>query len=174
MREDRLCRLSSLHRLGYYAAVGNDRTGAERRTTVAEAAELLGISAEAIRGRIRRGTLPVDRQGGRVYVVLEQASEWRTTGDRTRTTTDRPGDRTEQLIATLQQQLEAEREAHGEARRIIAGLVGRVPAIEAATDVRGSPVPGTEREAGTPVPKQEQQAQTAMSPRSWWRRVFGG
>ena len=51
--------------------VGEDRTPPVRRTTVAEAAEVLGISAEAVRGRIRRGTLPVEREGGTVYVLLD-------------------------------------------------------------------------------------------------------
>ncbi len=37
----------------------------------------------------------------------------------------------DETIATLRDQLEAERQAHAEARRIIAGLVERIPAIEA-------------------------------------------
>jgi len=83
--------------------VDGDRTtferGARRRTTVAEAAELLGISAEAVRGRIRRGTLPVEREGGTVYVLLEHQVDDRTTGDQ-------PTDCTDALIDTLTQQIE--------------------------------------------------------------------
>jgi hypothetical protein len=52
--------------------------------------------------------------------------------------TNRTHDRTNELISTLQAQLEAERKAHAEARRIIAGLVDRLPALEAPTDEPGS------------------------------------
>ncbi len=76
-----------------------------RRTTVAEAAEVLGISAEAVRGRIRRGTLPVEREGGAVYVLLDHRAANRTTADQSRTTVDHPGDRTDALIAALEEQV---------------------------------------------------------------------
>ena len=45
-----------------------DPTG--RRLTVPEAARTLGISADAVRSRIKRGTLATEREGGRVFVVL--------------------------------------------------------------------------------------------------------
>ena len=38
-----------------------------------EAAELLGITVEAVRMRIKRGTLRSERQGGRVFVLLGQS-----------------------------------------------------------------------------------------------------
>jgi regulator of protease activity HflC (stomatin/prohibitin superfamily) len=44
---------------------------AGRRLSVAEAAEALGISGDAVRSRIKRGTLPTVREGGRVFVVLD-------------------------------------------------------------------------------------------------------
>jgi hypothetical protein len=72
--------------------VTDDRTGDERRTTVSEAAEILGISVEAVRGRIRRGTIPVEREGGTVYVLIEGTERHRTTGDQSRTTDDRRRD----------------------------------------------------------------------------------
>jgi hypothetical protein len=55
-------------------------------------------------------------------------------------------------VAYLREQLQAERQAHAEARRIIAGLVERIPAIEAPSDERESPVgpaaPGKDRTEG--------------------------
>jgi hypothetical protein len=39
-------------------------------------------------------------------------------------------------MRVLQEQLEAEREAHWEAKRIIAGLVQRIPEVEAASPER--------------------------------------
>jgi predicted site-specific integrase-resolvase len=107
--------------------VGEDRTPSVRRTTVAEAAEVLGISAEAVRGRIRRGTLPVEREGGKVYVLIESPPY-------NRTTTDQPSDRTDALLAAyrdrvedLREQLQVERQAHAEARRLLAAALERIP-----------------------------------------------
>jgi len=109
--------------------MGNDRTPPARRTTVAEAAEILGISAEAVRGRIRRGTLPVEREGGKVYVLLEAEPEDRTDADQPRTTGDQPGDRTDALIAELQDRVRSLEEANSENRRIIAALTSRIPEL---------------------------------------------
>ena len=54
--------------------MGEDRTdrpgSTDQRLTVPEAAELLGITAEAVRMRIKRGTLHSERRDGRVFVVL--------------------------------------------------------------------------------------------------------
>jgi hypothetical protein len=110
--------------------VGEDRTPPVRRTTVAEAAEVLGISAEAVRGRIRRDTLPVERERGTVYVLLEIPVDHRTTADQPRTT-DRPDDRTDLLISELQNRVRSLEEANRENRRIIAALTQRIPEIEA-------------------------------------------
>jgi hypothetical protein len=75
--------------------------------------------------RVKRGTLRSERRGGRMFVSLGPSQP-----------DDRPDEPTalistkDELIATLSEQLEAERQAHAEARRIIAGLVERIPAIE--------------------------------------------
>jgi excisionase family DNA binding protein len=53
--------------------------------TIAEAAEALGITAEAVRKRIARGTLPTVKEGGAVYILLSDAD---------RTPTTRPSGRT--------------------------------------------------------------------------------
>jgi len=67
-------------------------------------------------------------------------------------------------------QLEAERQAHAEARRIIAGLVERIPpAIEAP---RESPETAEEAPEGAEPRPDAQRPQTATQ-RPWWRRVFG-
>jgi hypothetical protein len=64
-----------------------------------------------------------------VYVVLDE----RPTGEHT---TDQSPDRTTELIATLREQLAAERQAHAEARRLLAAALERIPAIEALSDER--------------------------------------
>jgi hypothetical protein len=156
--------------------VENDRTGDERRTTVSEAAEILGISAEAVRGRIRRGTIPVEREGGTVYVLIEGTERHLTTGDQSRTTVDQPSDRTDLLIAELQDRVRSLEEANRENRRIIVALTSRIPAIEAPSDERGSPetVEGERERAEPRSGAGEASAQAeGTERRSWWRRMFG-
>jgi hypothetical protein len=131
----------------------------------------LGVSTEAVRGRIRRGTIRYERVGGRVYVVLDD----RPTAEHT---TDQPTDHTEELIATLREQLELERQAHAEARRLLAAALERIPAIEAPQE-SSQESPET---ADSPGPREspltdEERAQKPPQPRSgtpWWRRMFGG
>jgi hypothetical protein len=150
--------------------VGEDRTPPKRRTTVAEAAEVLGISAEAVRGRIRRGTLPVEWEGGTVYVMLDDQLDDRTTDDQPRTTGDQPGDRTDLLIAELQDRVRSLEDANRENRRIIAALTSRIPAIEAPSEAPESPERG---EAGADSSHQASTEPQGKTQRPWWRRVFG-
>ncbi len=121
---------------------------------------MLGISVDAVRGRVRRGTIPHEREAGRVYVYVD------TDQDAARTP-----DRTDELIATLREQLAAERAAHSEARRLLAAALERIPPQIEPPEPRESP----ERAADAPprgtVPAEPQ---TASEPRSWWRRMFGG
>jgi hypothetical protein len=71
------------------------------------------------------------------------------------------------LVAVLREQLAAERQAHAEARRIIAGLVERIPAIEAPSEERESPVTPSEATPDTTGPLEPET-------RPWYRRIFGG
>jgi hypothetical protein len=87
----------------------------------------------------------------------------------------------DETIAVLKEQLEAEREAHREARRIIAGLVQRVPALEAPAEPSTPPQASEEpaqdaaNGVGGPVPPAgDVGAQNGSERVSWWRRVFGG
>ena len=75
---------------------------------------------------IKRGTFPSDKRDGRLYALLEIAP--------TRDPTDRTDELIDELrdrVQSLEGQLQAERQARAEARRIIAGLVERIPALEA-------------------------------------------
>jgi hypothetical protein len=152
--------------------VGEDRTPPKHRTTVAEAAEILGISAEAVRGRIRRGTLPVERESGTVYVLLDHPSKDRTTADQPRTTGDQPDDRTDLLIAELQDRVRSLEEANRENRRIIAALTSRIPAIEAPQEATETPET-VEEEPQRAEPRPATGGAQEGVRRSWWRRVFG-
>src|SRR5918998_5601734 len=48
-----------------------DESSSNRRLTVPQAAQALGITESAVRGRLKRGTLRSHRESGTVYVVLE-------------------------------------------------------------------------------------------------------
>ena len=109
-----------------------------RRFTVAEASEILGITVEAVRGRIKRGTLDHERTDKGVFVLLDTDQS----DDRPRPDIDQTTDRLQsnsaalisakdETIATLRDQLEAERQAHAEARRLLAAALERIPAVEA-------------------------------------------
>jgi hypothetical protein len=105
----------------------------DTRLTLRQAAAALGVSESAIRKRVARGTLRSDMgPDGRRYVYLDTVADTVTDG------ADAAPHERNALISelrahndTLREQLEAERQAHAEARRIIAGLMERIPAIKA-------------------------------------------
>src|SRR5215208_4266105 len=88
---------------------------ARRRLDLRGAAEALGTSVDAVRKRVARGTLESEKADGKVYVWLDD--------DAPRSDTDALISSKDETITVLREQLEAERQAHAEARRIIAGLV---------------------------------------------------
>jgi hypothetical protein len=134
-----------------------DQPRRPRRLTVAQAARDLGITEGAVRNRIKRGTLRAEREGSRVYVLLAGAVNH-----------DEPTGESE-LVAVLREQLAAERQAHAEARRIIAALVERLPpAIEAP----GSPETATPQ-PGRVEPQTPLEGAQEPTERPWWRRIFG-
>jgi cell division protein FtsB len=140
---------------------GSTGRGTRQRLTVGQAAQALGLTVDAVRSRVKRGTIEHERQGGRVYVLLS-ADQGRPGHDQaTDQATDQgagqaPEDRTAELIATLREQLQAERAAHSEARRLLAAALERIPsAIEAPSDSQAPPdsPPGAPRapEDASPV-----------------------
>jgi hypothetical protein len=160
---------------------GEDTTGhpSTARVSVQEAAERLGTTVDAIRKRVQRDTISHDKApDGRVW-ILPDADRTRHDNDRD-TTGHRQDDEPtalisakDETIATLREQLQAERQAHAEARRIIAGLVERIPAIEAPSGADEREAPETvEPEAAQPRPDAPGRQEEARRP--WWRRVFGG
>jgi hypothetical protein len=152
------------------------------RLTVPEAAQALGISPEAVRNRLSRGTLKSEKEKGTVYVLL-QTDRSRSTADTPRHTGDRSTDITgdptslisakDETIRLLTEQLEAERAASAELRRIVAGLVQRVPELEPAKDAsepQEAPVSAPEDTAMEHAPPDQQDPSQR---RSWWRAFFG-
>src|SRR5215211_7508624 len=142
------------------------------RLTVPEAAGVMGISAEAVRQRIKRRTLPTEKDAsGTVLVLLDEAlvaDSTRQYAHGTRKDGDITGDSTP-LTESLQEQVEYLKETVAkrdeEIRRrdhLLAAALERIPAIQESTEVREGPVPG-EVEQGEPFRER----------RSWWQRWFG-
>jgi hypothetical protein len=107
--------------------------GRTQRVTVPVAAEALGIREGALRKRIARGTVDHERDDeGHVWVYVasdERVDDGQDTGH-----PSGQGPLVEALrsqVADLREQLAQAHERDRENRRIIAGLVSRVPQLEA-------------------------------------------
>ena len=142
--------------------VGEDRTGqpnaTNQRVTVSEAAELLGITPEAVRMRIKRGTLRSERQGGRVFVLLGQSQP-----------TDRPGEPTT-LISEMRSRIQF---LEDELQRKDAILLNMTEAMKALSPPSQEPPPGDSRSPQTVGEEQERVAPrpaTSGPQESTWRR----
>ncbi len=182
-----------------------DRSAAERptiharqRLTVSEAAAKLGISAEAVRSRLKRGTLRSTKEGATVYVLLPTA-QTRPDNDQTETERDRTSDQAEpkrdradeqaalvkslqEQVAYMREQLAEEREARRRADTIMAQLsqanaeqARTIRAIE-SPETPQAPETAPEEPSDTQPRTEETEPQTESSrpeERSWWRRWFG-
>ena len=156
------------------------------RVSVQAAADRLGTTVDAIRKRVQRDTIAHEKDtDGRVWILLDadrtrHDNDQDTTGHRQDTEPDALISAKDETIATLREQLQAERQAHAEARRIIAGLVERIPAIEAPSEPRESPQTVEEEPeraepySATGGAQEGAQRPHSEAPRSWWRRMFGG
>jgi hypothetical protein len=133
--------------------VGGRRAG--QRLPLKQAAEVLGVSKDAVRQRVRRGTIRSEkREDGRVYVYLDGSLD----GD----------------------QLEQANERDRENRRIVAALTQRIPEIEAPSEPREAPSEpreaperGTDEQQGRGPTIPEDASPQTPSERPWWRRLFG-
>ena len=159
-----------------------DQTANLTRFTVAQAADALGLSAEAVRMRIKRGTLAHVKEENTVYVLLDPSSletdQTRPNSERTQPNNDQLADQTtdqtSQMVETLQaevqflrQELKHARELREEeARRkdaIIMTMAQRIPELEPASEAPETATAGAE---GVEVPIAEQKP-------SWLKRFFG-
>ncbi len=176
-----------------------DQSPSKRRVAVPEAARILGISPEAVRARLSRGTLLKEKApDGAVYVILDAdksvddtqlngdgtPDESQPNGDGTDVHTQSNGDGTANQSGTvevlqdqidyLREQLDQERQARTEERRrhdtLMAQLMQRIPEIEGPQEMlRGSETSSETSGSGDAPPSPE----TASERRSWWRRFFG-
>ncbi len=111
---------------------GADQPQTSRRVTVQEATEILGVTVEAVRGRIKRGKLRSERdEAGGVYVWLD-ADQTSTSKNQSSTgtlpDTNRLADQSAlvesllEQVAYMREQLAEDREARRRADTIIAQL----------------------------------------------------
>jgi len=110
-------------------------------TTVANAARILGVSKQAVRQRIYRDTIPHHKDSdGTVYVRITEHNPETDGESYAGNTGDTDGisreliDELRDRIGFMERQLETEQAASAELRRIVAGLVQRVPELEASSE----------------------------------------
>ncbi len=103
----------------------------DERLTLRQAATRLGVSESAIRKRVERGTLRSDKGAdGRRYVYLDTGADTVTDEGADTSATGARDALISELRAhndTLREQLEAERQAHAEARRLLMAALERIP-----------------------------------------------
>jgi hypothetical protein len=142
------------------------------RLTVAQAADALAISQDAVRKRIARGTIPHDRdESGRVYVYLSPSETVHKTDQDTaqdaasKTVQDAYIRSLEDQIAFLRRELERK-------DTILLNLTERIPQLEAPQEARESPQMA-EEEPERAEPRPDASGAQEGVHRPWWRRVFG-
>jgi len=144
-----------------------------RRLTVPEAAEALGISGDAIRSRIKRGTLATVREGGRVFVVLGGSDRPNAQAQPTNApSADRLYEEMQARIRYLESQVEEEREARRRADTLLARLMDRLPELEAPQETPGSSETNEEAPERAEPHSAVGEAQEGVR-RPWWVRMFG-
>ena len=164
------------------------------RLSVAEAAEALGVTRDAIHKRVRRGSVEYEKgEDGRFYVYLDTS----TTGLDESLDKSKDESKVEVLERLIEGQqdriefLERELERRGDEttrlHQIVGGLTqanarlaARVPELEApaSPEARESPDGPGPTETPPPAPGEAQAAtekpQAGGERRPWWRRVLGG
>lgn len=135
---------------------------ATRRVTIREAADTLGVSKEAIRKRVIRGTLRSDTgEDGRRYVYLDTDTDEAPTGEHGA------------LISQLRDEVAYLREENRRKDEIIMQQAMTVRALTAPQEP-----PGASEASESPGPRErpftEEESPQEGRERPWWRRVFGG
>jgi chromosome segregation ATPase len=178
-----------------YGGVGEDSAGpsSRQRVSVDEAARSLGLTVDAVRKRVQRGTIEHEKdQAGRVRIILDSPANASTLLDspaNASTLQDESPDTTGQREALIAAKDETIEELRGRVRRLehevdtrneeirrrdhlLAAALERIPAIEApqeAPEAAETPSGASPNTQASPEPETPTEAA-----RPWWRRVFGG
>ena len=150
------------------------------RYTVQEAAEALGTTVDAVRGRIRRGTLTSVKEDGVVYVLLGEASRDRH-GEHSSATAEGsrpsgPSPEQAELAGNLRDQIEWLRREVERKDTIIMQMAQRIPELEPATEPRGlsETAPAAQPSATGGTTAGTEGPQEPARQRSWLYRFFFG
>jgi hypothetical protein len=112
------------------------------RVSVAEAAERLRISQDAVYKRIRRGTIPWDKgEDDKTYVYIDDADE---STDRARQSTDQASSASnyvskDELLSELRARVSFLEEELRRKDTILLSLTHRIPELEASSEPRETP-----------------------------------
>ena len=155
--------------------MGEDRTSRDLdRLTVAQASDTLGISQDAVRKRIARGTIrSVRDESGRVYVYLTASETVHKTDQDTR---QDAASKTVQdaYIRSLEDQISFLRRELERKDTILLNLTERIPQLEAPSEPQESPeTVEDEPERGQPR-SDAPGASEGVQRRPWWRRILRG
>ena len=138
--------------------------GATRRVTLKEAAEVLGVSKEAVRKRVIRGTLRSDTgEDGRRYVYLDAGGDEPPTHER------------DELISELRDQVQYLRDENRRKDEIIMQQAMTMRQLTAARQEEPRESPETSEESAGRVEDRDPStgSETATQSRPWWRRWLG-
>src|ERR687897_877977 len=143
------------------------------RISVAQAATRLGITQDAVRKRIARGTIRHGKDHeGRIFVYLntfERESETDQVngqGAESKTVLDADQDK---YTRSLEDQIDFLRRELERKDTIIMSLTQRIPKLEASPEPREDQVTATEDADKTTTPPEQQEPSQR---RSWWREFF--
>ena len=164
------------------------------RLSVAEAAEALGVTRDAIHKRIRRGSVEHEKgEDGRFYVYVDASTPGldesvdKSKDESKVEVLERLIEGQQDRIEFLERELERRGDETTRLHQIVGGLTqanarlaARVPELEApaSPEARGSPEGPGPTETPPPAPGDAQAA--ARRPEKggerlpWWRRVLGG
>ncbi len=160
------------------------------RISVAEAAEALGVTRDAIHKRIKRSSIEYEKgEDGRFYVYVNTSTPGldesvdKSKDESKVEVLERLIEGQQERIEFLERELERRGDETTRLHQIVGGLTqanarlaARVPELGApaspeARETRGGPDP---TEDAIPASGGAQAATETPERRSWWRRVFGG
>jgi len=145
------------------------------KLTVAQAANRLGVTQDAVRKRIARGTIRHEKdKEGRIFVYLDTfETESKTDQDNERDAESKTVSDAEQdkYTRSLEDQIDFLRRELERKDTIIMSLTQRIPELEASPERREGHVAASEEaDKGTTTPQEQQEPSQR---RSWWRAFFG-
>jgi hypothetical protein len=137
-----------------------------RRVTLKEAAELLGVSKEAVRKRVMRGTIPSDKgEDGRVYVYVDAVDD------------EPPTHEPDALISQLRDEIAYLREESRRKDEIIMQQAMTMrqltaPEPEPPPEPPEPPTTATEQPGRVEEPQAPLESPQTPTERPWWRRLW--